>query len=150
MAAGDSQVYGKFTELQMSGATKVDDGDTLKVLLTTSSYTPAIDTHDYLDDITNELSNGNGYTTGGIALASKTVTYDTANDRTELDCADLVWTFTASFSPKWAILYKDTGVASTSPLICYWDLGTVTTSTTFTLQINAEGILQFRATPQTA
>jgi hypothetical protein len=150
VAAGDSQVYGKFTELQMSGATKVDDGDDLYVTLHTSSYTPDIDAHDFADDLTNELANGDGYTTGGAALASKTVTYDAANNRTELDCADLVWNFTATKAPKWAVLQKTTGSAATSPLIAYWDLGTVSTDTTFTLQINAEGILQFRATAQTA
>ena len=151
MAAGDSQVYGKFTELQMSGGTKVDDGDTLKVLLTTSSYTPDVDTHDFVDDITNELGSGDGYTTGGATLGSKTVTYDSANNRTELDCADVSWTFTAAKSPKWAVLYKDTGTASTSPLIAYWDLGTLSGITgLLTLQVNAEGMLQFRATAQTA
>lgn len=60
--------------------------DTIKILLCTSSYTPNLDTHDYHSDLTNEVANGNGYTTGGATLASKTMTYTAAN----------------SWSPTWA------------------------------------------------
>jgi hypothetical protein len=54
------------------------DTDTIKVALTTSTYTPNLDTHDYFDDITNEIT-GTGYTAGGATLASKTITYTAAN-----------------------------------------------------------------------
>jgi hypothetical protein len=151
VAAGDTRVYGKFVELQADGATKVDwTTDTIKVLLTTSSYTPDYDAHDFLDDITNEIANGDGYTTGGVTLASKSSTFDAANDRWEGDCADLVWNFTATKAPKWAVVYKSTGTAGDSPLIGTIDCGTVSTDTTFTIPVNAEGLLQFRATAQTA
>ncbi len=53
--------------------------DTIKVSLHTSSYTPNLDTHDYADDLTNEVANGDGYTTGGATLASKAHTYTAAN-----------------------------------------------------------------------
>lgn len=52
---------------------------TVKVLLTTSSYTPNKDTHDYKNDVTNEVANGGGYTTGGAAIASPTLTFTAAN-----------------------------------------------------------------------
>jgi len=151
VAAGDTQVYVKFCELQADGATKVDwTTDDIVVTLHTSSYTPDIDAHDFADDLTNELANGNGYDTGGITIASKTSGYDAANNRWEGGCANLVWNFTASKSPKWAVVWKDTETAGTSPLIGYIDCGTVTTDTTFTIAINAEGLLQLRATAQTA
>lgn len=54
------------------------DTDTLKMALTTSSYTPAPNTHDFFDDITNEVT-GTGYTAGGASLASKTLTATAAN-----------------------------------------------------------------------
>jgi len=39
------------------------------------------------------------------------------------DAADVQWT-TASFTARYAVIFKDTGVASTSPLIAVIDLGT--------------------------
>jgi hypothetical protein len=52
--------------------------DTIKVALLTSSYTPNLDTHDYHNDLTNEVT-GTGYTSGGATLASKTLTVTAAN-----------------------------------------------------------------------
>ncbi len=48
--------------------------DTIKVALTTSSYSPSQATHDYFDDVTDEVT-GAGYTAGGATLASKTIAY---------------------------------------------------------------------------
>jgi hypothetical protein len=55
------------------------DSDTLKLTLHTSSYTPNLDTHDYVDDLSAELAASGGYTTGGVTLTSPTVTYTAAN-----------------------------------------------------------------------
>lgn len=52
--------------------------DTLKMQLHTSSYTPDLLAHDYHDDLTNEVANGNGYTTGGATLANASITLVTA------------------------------------------------------------------------
>jgi hypothetical protein len=52
--------------------------DDMRIMLMTSSYTPNIDTHEFQSDITNEVV-GTGYTTGGLALSSKTITYTPAN-----------------------------------------------------------------------
>ncbi len=52
--------------------------DTIKVSLHTSSYTPNLDTHETLSDVTNEIS-GTGYVAGGVTLASKTITYTPAD-----------------------------------------------------------------------
>lgn len=54
------------------------DTDTIKVALLTASAAPNLDTWDYFNDVTNEVS-GTGYTAGGATLASKTVTYTAAN-----------------------------------------------------------------------
>lgn len=52
------------------------DWDThdLRVTLHSASYTPDLDVHDYVNDLTNELATGGGYTSGGLAVASKTIT----------------------------------------------------------------------------
>lgn len=150
MAAGDSQVYGKHTENLLKGTNLVDwDNDTLKIALTTSSYTPDVDAHDFFDDVTNEVS-VTGYTAGGQTVSTVTVSYDSANNRTEVDCADPEWTFSASVSPAYAVLYKDTGTDSTSPLVAYWELAGTAVSGTYTLTVDAEGLFQARATSQAA
>jgi hypothetical protein len=117
------------------------DGDTINVLLVTSSYTPNKDTHDFRDDVTNEIS-GTGYTTGGMALASKTVTQDNTNDRAVFDAADLAWT-TATITARAAVLYKARGGASSADeLIAYIDflVDKASTAATFTIQWHADGI----------
>ncbi len=55
------------------------DSDAIHLTLHTSTYTPNLNTHDYVDDLTNELAASGGYTTGGVQLASKTVTYTAAD-----------------------------------------------------------------------
>src|SRR6185436_15769925 len=68
----------------LSGRKKLWDGsidldsDTLKIALTTSSYSPNKDTHDFFDDVTNEVT-GTGYSAGGATLTTKTLTATAAN-----------------------------------------------------------------------
>ena len=116
------------------------DTDTIKVALTTSTYTPAQDTHDYFDDITNEVT-GTGYTAGGATLGSKTITQTDATNKQTFDAADVSWT-TSTITARYAVIYKSTGTGSTSPLIGYVDFGSdqASTSGTFQIQWNAAGI----------
>ena len=55
------------------------DTDTLFWTLHTSTYTPNPDTHAYVSSLTNELGTAGGYTAGGLAAGSVTVTYTAAN-----------------------------------------------------------------------
>lgn len=118
------------------------DGDTIKVALVTSSYTPNFDTHNFFDDVTNEVT-GTGYTAGGATLASVTITLDTTNDRVDVDAADTSWP-TSTITARGAVIYKSTGTASTSPLIAYLDFTTdqVSSAGTFLITWNASGILR--------
>lgn len=70
--------YGKFFA---SLANKEVDfnSDSLKLALVSSAYAFNHDTHAYFSDITNELSTGSGYTAGGAAVASPTLSYVAAN-----------------------------------------------------------------------
>ncbi len=138
-------MYGKAMEglVSATAARRVDwVGDTIKVMLCTASYTPDQDAHDFKDDITNEIT-GTGYTAGGATLASKTITYTGASNREVLDAADVAWT-TATFTARYAVVYKDTGSAATSPVLCVIDFGANETVTagTFTIQWDAEGVLK--------
>lgn len=46
------------------------DTDAITLTLHTATYTPNLDTHAYVSDLTNELAAGSGYSTGGIVLGS--------------------------------------------------------------------------------
>lgn len=118
--------------------------DTIKTTLHTSLYVPNVDTHDFADDLTNEVATGGGYTTGGVTLASKTLTYDSVSNTVRLDAADAAWTFTVSKTMRYAVVWKDTGVAASSPLLGYVDFGADESSSgTFTLQWDAtDGVLR--------
>jgi len=137
-------VYGAFLSKMLNK--EVDwDSDTIKVLLCTSSYTPNQDTHDYADDLTNEVANGNGYTTGGATLASKTATYDAGNNRLTLDAADVVWA-ASTITARYAVIYDSTpGSAATNPLIAYIDFGSDVSSSSgnFTITWDSNGIIRF-------
>jgi len=135
-------VYNRFKREIANGGIDLDT-DTIKVMLVTSTYTPSIDTHVVLSDITNEVT-GTGYTAGGATLANKTMTQDNTNDRGVFDADDTTWD-TSTITARAAVIYKDTGSAATSTLICYKDFGSDKTSTAgpFTIQWDATGILRF-------
>jgi hypothetical protein len=119
--------------------------DTIKVALTTSAYTPDQDVHDFFNDVTNEIT-GTGYTAGGATLGSKSTSYDTASNETRLIAANAQWT-TATITARYAVIYKDTGTASTSPLLGYVDFGgdQSVTAGTLTVQWDATGVLKISA-----
>lgn len=136
-----SKLYGNFLVKALNK--EVDwDTDTIKVALTTSTYTPNQDTHDYFNDVTNEVS-GTGYTAGGNTLASKTITYDDANNVIVLDAADTTWA-SSTITARYAVVYASTGTASTSPLIGYVDFGSDQSSTNgnFTITWDSTGIVR--------
>ena len=95
--------------------------------------------------VTSEVV-GTNYTAGGLALTTRTVGYTAGTNTLMLDCDDVVWP-SASFTARFAVFYSDTGTATTSPLLCYWDFGVDVTAVTapFTLFINAAGLVTLAA-----
>ena len=93
------------------------ESDTIKLALITDSYTLDEDGHTHFDDITNEVT-GTGYTAGGIVISNITVTVDNTDDKAYISADNPEWDSVTFDTPaRGAILYKDTGTASTSPLI---------------------------------
>ena len=143
--------YGKFAANAMGGEVVGDAfnfdllSDTIRVMLTTSSYVPNKDTHETKADVTNEVV-GAGYVARGTALAGKTVTYDSANDRVIFDANDVTWA-AATLTARYAVVYKDTGVDATSPLIGYIDfeIDKSVSGQDFTIAWDSTGILAFNA-----
>lgn len=118
------------------------DTDTIKVMLLTNSHSNDIDTQEYIDDVSGNEVSGDGYDAGGAALASKAVTQDDTDDEGVFDAADLTWS-ASSITARYAVIYKDTGTPSTSPIICIIDFGEDKTSVSgdFTIQWASEGII---------
>jgi hypothetical protein len=130
-----SLIYNSALNDMATGAIDFDT-DSFKIMLVTSSYTPNKDTHTKRSDVTNQIS-GTGYTSGGVSTAV-TVTNDTANDRIDINFADVSWA-SATLTAAAAVIYKTTGTASTDNLVAYLDFGGNVTSTngTFTLDITS-------------
>lgn len=117
--------------------------DTPFCMLTTSAYTPDQDTHDYKNDVTNEVT-GTGYTAGGAAIANPTVTYTGATNILMLDGDDVSWT-TSTITARTAVVYDRTPATdATRPLVCYQqsDTDIISSGGTFLVQWNASGIVQ--------
>lgn len=96
--------------------------DSFKLMLLTSSYTPDVDTHQYQNDLTGEVSDAN-YTTGGVALMSVGCTYDAATNKVVFDAADVTLPGVVP-NVRYAVIVDVTpGTAATNPLVLYIDLG---------------------------
>jgi hypothetical protein len=117
------------------------DGATWKLALATSTYTPNVDTHNFVSSLTNELSTANGYTAGGVTLASITMTYDSATDQVRLDSADPSWTFSGSVTWRYGVAYIDTaGASTTDPLMLLLDWATSqTVSGVYSITVDPAG-----------
>ena len=112
----------------------------LKCMLCTSTYTPAQDTHDFKDDVTNEVEEGGNYSPGGVACGSATL--DLTDRVLTFDAADAEWT-SSTITARYAVLYLDnTGTDAEKPLILYVDFGENKSSDngTFKVEWHTDGI----------
>ncbi|WP_318342513.1 hypothetical protein [Acinetobacter sp. 16] len=99
----------RFLEAQINWMT-----DTIKVILVdTGAYTPQTSVHQYLSDIPTSAR-----IAGPVTLTSKATTGGAA------DAADVTFTSVTGTSIESIIIYADTGVEATSPLIAYIDTAT--------------------------
>lgn len=118
------------------------DTQTFKVALLTAAVSlTAATTVDTYAEITSQVANGGGYTTGGATLTS--VTVNVSGGTVTIDAADVSWNGT--IEAKYAVLYSDT--AGSKDILGYVDLNTASGSSTvsstaadFTISWNASGI----------
>lgn len=117
-------LYGKGKEKLLAGSINFGS-DTIKAALVSSAYSPSLSTDEFLTAISADVLNT------AQTLASKTTTLGV------VDAADVTFTAVSSgATAKAVVLYKDTGLASTSPLLAYID-----TITGFPLATNGGDIL---------
>lgn len=127
-------IYNSFFEDWARGAIDLDT-DTIKVLLTTSSYVENKDTQSKRSDVTNEVT-GTGYTAGGNT-ATITITKDNTNDRLDVTLGGTTWS-SSTITARKAVYYKSRGgAASADELIAVIDNGSDVTSTGSTFTLNS-------------
>lgn len=135
------------------GSKSISDGtvnfltDTIEIVLVKSTYVPNKDDSG-ATPAASEITGVTGYVggfggAGRKVLASKTVTNDTANDRTVFDAADpSAWTLGAGDTVGGAVIQKK-GSASDATAIPLWFLDFTdapTNGSTFSLSFDALGI----------
>lgn len=121
--------------------------DNIKVALVSDSWTPSQDTNSYWGDVSSNEVSGTGYVAGGATLASKTMTYDGATNKTKLSAANAQWP-ASTITARYAVVYDDTPSTDASkPLLGYVDFGAnqSTSSTTFEIVWSAAGIFELTA-----
>jgi hypothetical protein len=114
------------------------DTNTFKAMLVTSTYSPNKDTHDFRDDVTNEVT-GTGYTAGGVT-STVTVTKDTANDRVTIQFGAVSWA-TSTITARGCVYYKSRGGASSADeIVAFVDFGSDVSSSAGTFSVSASTI----------
>ena len=103
-----SLIYNSAVRANAVGAIDFDT-DTFYSMLVTSTYTPDKDTHDFRNDVTNEVT-GTGYTADGMAVTVTVAAVDTTNDRVVLTFASHAWT-TSTITARAEVIYKRRGGA---------------------------------------
>lgn len=133
-----------FNDFKLNQNKKLMDlsADTFKMILvaSTSNALAATLTPATYATVTNELSTANGYTSGGAAAGSPTLTGGGATATITWDTADVSWTASgAGITARAAVIYDDT--AASKNLICFALLDstpadvTVAAGNTLTVQV---------------
>lgn len=107
-----SALYDKGREGFLDGSIDWDTNTIKVVLVDAADYTVNLSTHDNLDDVAA------GARVATATLGTKTVTAGVA------DAADTTFTAVTGDPSEALVIYKDTGVESTSRLIAYIDTAT--------------------------
>lgn len=125
------------------------DSDSIYMTLHTSSYSPNLDTHAYVSDLTNELASGSGYTSGGVLLSSCAKSYAAANSFGTTWAASTAYSVGAVIRPATGngYLYRCVvaGTSGSSTPTFGTVIGGSTTDNTVTWENVGSGIVQLTA-----
>lgn len=120
-----------------------------KLSLHGSGWTPSNGTDEVIADVTNEIANGNGYTTGGIALTGISLTQTSGTVKFTSSAAQ--WTASGAGIPAWrrgVVYYSGTLNGKVNPIVAHFlgdsapaDVPLTTAGNTLTVTPAANGIL---------
>lgn len=120
MAAPTITLYNDFAKRLGDATNLLVPSGTFKVSLHSSSYTFSA-AHSVYADLTNEIANGNGYLTGGVALTNVVITKVTTNDFM-FDFDDPQWTASGGSIPAFrSAVIRRVGTVNgfVDPLVAY-------------------------------
>ena len=114
--------------------------DTFKICLLDDGHTPSAAHSTYADISGDELSNGNGYTTGGATLAS--VTWTETGGVATFDADDAQWAG-ANFTSRYGVIYN---TSSSNRLVCLIDFteNKQASGITFEVRFHTDGIFDIQ------
>lgn len=108
-----SKWYGKAL-ISVQDALLDEKDATVVAILCTSAYTPNQDTHEFISDLTNELTGG-GY--ARVTLANKSLAYDATTNKAKFTADPFTFTALTSSGFRHLVIAVSTGTDSTSRLI---------------------------------
>lgn len=128
-----SACFTNFKNESMKKLIDMNNDSFLCALVTVAPSQSNLDNWTQYSDVTNELGNGSGYTTGGVALGSPTTAADTVNHRGTWTVNNASWS-AATFTVVGAVIYDNT--PATKYVLAYVDFGGSQTVTggTFTVK----------------
>jgi len=136
--------FNKFNQFVEDLAKKKHDlsADVFKVILTNTA--PVATNAVYADVSAGEVTNGNGYTTGGTATSITSCAQTSGVLKAVY--GNVVFTATGAVGPfRYAILYNSTQTTPLKPLVAWFDYGSsisLATGETFTVNFDAtNGVL---------
>lgn len=151
MAAGNFNLYSNAVLSITQGGMNLAS-DTFIMALLTNSYVPAADTHATWADVSGfELATGNGYTAGGLVLASETDTLTAAT--VKFTAASPAWTSFSAGPFRYGVIARRSGgsLVAGDKLLCFSDLsggGTITgAGGGYSVVIGTTGIFTVTHTP---
>jgi len=113
---------------------------TIKALVVNTGYT-FNKGHNFVSDINGEVS-GTGYSR--LALTGKSISLNSNANTVTFDCDDLVYTgVTTSTAWDAVITFQDSGLDSTSPLLGYLEIDTLSANgVNIRIVVDEDGIIQ--------
>lgn len=152
MAATAWRKYESFPIFLGDGTIDLDTHTFKVALFQSTSNAATVTTNQFYGDLTNEVANANGYTTGGVTLTGVSWT-KTGGTSTWDFSGDPSWTAAGgNIVARFAVIYDNTTGSKHLVAYCILDSTpadiTVSNGVTFTLTLNASGI--FTVTGMTA
>jgi hypothetical protein len=146
MASSAWATYNTSRKYMLDGTIDFDTNSFSMALFTSASNCNDATIAPIYATLTNEVANANGYTTGGVALSTPTVTVSTVT--TTYSIGNGVFTASGgSITCRYAVIYVNATVNTiVKPLVCYTLLDTtpadvvINNGATLTIQINVAGV----------
>ncbi len=146
MAAGAWTVYNE-AKKYIGNATLNLSSSVFRVTLHTSASNANTATLSIYNELTNEVSEANGYSSSGKALSNEAWTVGTSAGQYKFDADDFFWSANGGSisNIRFAVIWLSAASSAGRKLLCRSALSTsqfsISTGNRMTLQLNSDGIL---------